>query len=101
MKIEIPNRFETLLENEKFNAVTTLVPVENDMKSFDLLYNISEVQQSGLLSIVSGETGIGKTSSIYSTPVFLKDKYDSIVSVPFHIQYRDLFKWINENMPLC
>ena len=42
---------------------------------------------------------MGKTTSVYSVSVFLKDKFNSVLAVPPEIDLRNVMTWLQENIP--
>ncbi|QYX30241.1 hypothetical protein [Sphaerospermopsis torques-reginae] len=88
--IYIPNRFESVLEDSRFDYSSLIYQVEDDLKAIDGLANLIRVQNGGVLAFLIGSSGVGKTTSVYSMSVFLKDKFSSVLAVPPEVDLRKI-----------
>ncbi len=96
--IQIPNRFESILNNPKFEYQPLLFAVDQDLNQFRLLVEKIKVQQGGMLSFILGDTGVGKTTSVYSASVFDSDVFGNVISIPHGIKLRYAKTWLDENL---
>jgi hypothetical protein len=94
----IPNRFESVLVDSRFNYSALLTQVEEDLNKIESLANLIRIQNGGILAFLIGLSGIGKTSSVYSASVFLRNKFDDVVAVPSEIALRDAMAWLQLNI---
>ena len=95
----IPNRFESLLENSRFNYSALIYQVEEDLKAIEGLANLIRVQNGGILAFLIGPSGIGKTTSVYSASIFLKEKFNSVIAVPPQVEFRHVMNWVEKHIP--
>jgi hypothetical protein len=97
--IYIPNRFESVLEDSRFDYSALIYQVEEDLKAIEALANLIRVQNGGVLSFLIGASGVGKTTSVYSASIFIRYKFNSVLSVPHEIDLRDAMSWLQQNIP--
>ncbi len=98
--IYIPNRFESVLSNPNLKATPLILPVQEDLKSFDFLRHKAEVQGGGILSFLLGVSGIGKTTSVYSTAACMPEKFTRVYTVPTDLELREVLSWLRKgNLP--
>ena len=101
-KIKIPNRFESILESPYFQAKSLpslILPVSDDLESFNRLRRRADLQQGGLLVFLLGPSGIGKTTAVYSSSFHMAKYFYEVFPVPADIELRDVFSWVKTNLP--
>ncbi|MBD2681344.1 MULTISPECIES: hypothetical protein [Nostoc] len=98
--IYIPNRFESVLSNPNLKATPLILPVEEDLKAFDFLRRKADVQGGGILSFLLGVSGIGKTTSVYSTAACMPEQFTRVYTVPPDLELREVLSWLRKgNLP--
>jgi len=97
--IRIPNRFESLHELFGAEYRPLIVPVEQDIRALVRLREQADVQGGGVLCFLLGETGVGKTTAIYSASVNLPEVFAPVVSVPSTVELRSASDWLQDNVP--
>ncbi|WP_133884350.1 hypothetical protein [Glycomyces sp. NRRL B-16210] len=97
--MKIPTRFEHILVNDRLESAPLIVRVQEDLKKFEILRKTTEIQSGGILAFLSGKSGCGKTTSIWSASINMSDKFTQVLSVPTVISLRDVANWIHDNLP--
>lgn len=95
--IYVPSRFENIINN--FDEYTPLlVKPKDDIKAFLKMTEKMKTQKSGILSILKGSTGIGKTTLIYSLPYYESTIFEKVIRVPEDCKYTEIIPWIKNNI---
>ncbi|MFJ4591070.1 hypothetical protein [Kitasatospora sp. NPDC088861] len=68
------------------------------MKKFEILRRTAEIQSGGLLAFLSGLSGCGKTTSVWSASINMADRFERVVSVPATVPLREVAQWMGENI---
>lgn len=97
--IDVPSRFENILPHFSNNLDTILIEVPEDTEAFVNLVRKVRVQKGGVLSFMKGETGVGKTTAVYSMPIWRSDLFKEVFIVPEEINYPDITQWIRSQVP--
>jgi hypothetical protein len=97
--LTIPNRFESLQAAFGNEVRPLILPVDEDLKAFLRFREQVKVQNGGILCFLLGSTGVGKTTSVYSATTAMPDEFTSVVSVPIEIEFKEVIKWLNSNLP--
>ncbi|WJQ07492.1 hypothetical protein QT235_01980 [Geobacillus stearothermophilus] len=100
--IKVPSRFENILPhftNESNELGALLIEVKDDIDSFVDLVKKVQVQNGGVLSFVKGATGIGKTTTVYSMPIWRSDLFNKTYFVPVDTDFNSITQWIKDNVP--
>ncbi|WP_421799823.1 hypothetical protein [Haliscomenobacter sp.] len=96
----IPNRFESVLSSQLFeNYTPLLLPVETDLTAIKKIADKTTFQNGGILTFILGNSGVGKTTSIYAASIFMKELFNSVFNIPSDIPLRDVIYWLNNNIP--
>lgn len=100
-KIQIPNRFESVLEEPRFreNIKALIWPVEDDLRRFEYLRDLTTIQSGGVLAFLKGRTGIGKTTAVYAASIYLPEIFDRVVLVSPDLDLRDVVSWLKGTLP--
>ncbi|MGR6912950.1 hypothetical protein ACU635_01690 [[Actinomadura] parvosata] len=99
MTVRIPTRFEHILDNERLSSTPLIVRVTEDMRSFEVLRRTTEIQNGGVLAFLSGATGCGKTTSVWSASINMSDRFESVLAVPNTVPLRDMATWLEASVP--
>ncbi|MGW7551116.1 hypothetical protein [Streptomyces sp. WAC 06725] len=99
MTVKIPTRFEHILGDDRLSSTPLIVRVPHDMKQFDILRRTTEIQGGGILSFLSGASGCGKTTSVWSASINLSDRFEPVLSVPATVPLREISNWLQSNVP--
>ncbi|MFF0432367.1 hypothetical protein ACFYU9_09125 [Streptomyces sp. NPDC004327] len=99
MTVKIPTRFEHILGDDRFSSTPLIVRVPDDMKQFEILRRTTEIQGGGVLSFLSGASGCGKTTSVWSASINLSDRFEQVIAVPATVPLREVSEWLTTNTP--
>lgn len=99
--LRIPTRFEMVLTSSKFDPTPLIIGVESDLQSLERLRRTMETQGGGALGFIYGESGAGKTTSVYSLASLIPDKYEPVFLVPATVPLRELGDWLTTNLPVA
>ncbi|MCY1082810.1 hypothetical protein [Archangium lansingense] len=97
--ISIPNRFESLYNSFSGEIRPLIVPIDSDLKSLTKLREKARIQNGGLLALLHGDSGIGKTTAVHSAAVHMPELFTAVVSVPPTIDLRAVPAWLQSNLP--
>lgn len=97
--IRIPTRFEHILGDEQLSSTPLIVKVERDMKQFEILRRTTEIQGGGILAFLSGLSGCGKTTSVWSASINMADRFELVTVVPNTVPLREITTWLVDNLP--
>lgn len=101
MAVRIPTRFEMMLNKKGFDPTPLIVAGDDDLAELEHLRRTMEVQQGGVLGLLYGSAGVGKTTSVYSLAALMSEKYESVFLVPSTVPLRDLSDWLSATLPLA
>jgi hypothetical protein len=96
--IPIPTRFEHVLTH-RLDPAALIVPAESDLEKFESLRVAAQVQGGGLLGLLTGSTGVGKTTRVYSAAIHKSDRFTAIVPIPPEVPLREVSDWLRANLP--
>ncbi|MEU2971884.1 hypothetical protein [Nocardiopsis alba] len=99
MTVKIPTRFEHIQKSAQLQSAPLIVTVPEDMKKFEILRRTSEIQDGGLIAFLSGLSGCGKTTSVWSASINMSDRFEAVFPVPETVPLREISEWIKENIP--
>jgi hypothetical protein len=97
--LEIPSRFESILERLDLEPAPLILPVEEDLRLFARLARMGRMQSGGLLAFVLGGSGVGKTTAVYSAATHMPDLFGPVLPAPALLPTRELPGWIEANLP--
>jgi hypothetical protein len=99
MTVKIPTRFEHILGDDRLSSTPLIVRVPQDMKQFDILRRTTEIQGGGILAFLSGASGCGKTTSVWSASINMSDRFELVLPVPATVPLREVGNWLQDNVP--
>jgi len=97
--LAIPNRFESLLASPYLKFEPLIIEVGDDTRALLRVRDKAGIQQGGILVFLLGETGIGKTTAVYSLSVHVAPEFNPVVAVPPQVDVRDVAAWLETNLP--
>ncbi|MDQ3822157.1 MAG: hypothetical protein M3321_02815 [Actinomycetota bacterium] len=97
--LEIPTRFESVLERPDLRPAPLILPVEDDLRLFARLRRMASMQRAGVLAFLLGRSGVGKTTAVYSAATHMPDDFGPVVAVPAALSTRDLVDWLGAELP--
>ncbi|MET8606668.1 hypothetical protein [Streptomyces rubiginosohelvolus] len=99
MTVKIPTRFEHILGDDRLSSTPLIVRVIADMKKFEILRRTTEIQGGGILAFLSGSSGCGKTTSVWSASINMSDRFEQVVTVPSTVPLREINIWLEAHIP--
>ncbi|WP_406113806.1 hypothetical protein [Kitasatospora purpeofusca] len=99
MAVKIPTRFEHILNSRTLSSAPLIIKVPDDMKKFEILRRTAEIQSGGVLAFLSGASGCGKTTSVWSASINMSNRFERVFPVPATVPLREVSRWLETNIP--
>lgn len=99
-QLKLPSRFEGLIKTFGETTNSILLPLKNDISEFKkIALGIKRVSQ-GKLIFLHGPSGLGKSSFLYSLPVFEPQLFIKEIKLPliWDLDLSDIPKYIAQNI---
>lgn len=97
----LPTRYEGLSGLLGDNALSTLIPLDQDLTFLKRFLARAKSSRQGKIQFLLAEPGTGKTSFVESLRIFLGDQVSNIVKLPpeYELSYEEIPKYIAQIAP--